>query len=156
MRVEEREIKTYKEIYIANDGTEFATQEQCEEYEKTAQCAIEAAFKSLPMQCSHNIMDSGFFPYFGCDDSVYAIKIRNVNDLEIVNKWLIETFGKHGDEVACLGADAIGTIQLIETYDYDNEFFLVGTPESLREHFMKGVDRMIEELVGKGEKGENE
>lgn len=155
MRTEEREIKRYKTIYIANDGTEFETQEQCERYEKTAQCAIHAAFKSLPVQTTPDILDSDIFPYFACEDNVIAVKIRNVTDLEIVNRWLLETYGKHGEEVACLGESAIGTIQLIEEYDFGNEMWFIGTPEKLKEQFIAGVDRLIDKLVDKKEEGEN-
>lgn len=152
MKIEKKEIQRieYKNIYIANDGTEFSTAEECKKYEQTAQCAINQAFNKLPIQSTYDPSGSASFPYFGCEDTLNAVRIRDVNDLEIVNKWICS---KPGFETSCLGAEAIGTIQLIVTYDYDNGVWCLGTPEELKRKYANFVDEICNKLVEKeGEK----
>lgn len=152
MEIKKKEIQRieYKTAYVANDGTEFSNDEECRKYEQTAQCAINQAFNKLPQQSTFDPCGETSFPYMGCEDTLNAVKIRNVNDLEVLNKWICS---RPGFEDKCLGAEAIGTIQLIVTYDYDNGVWCLGTPEELKKKYADFVDEICSKLVEK--EGEN-
>lgn len=154
MRTERKEIQKIEHatIYIANDGTEFRDEDECRKYENTAECAIKEMFNKLNPQVTYNVGDSNPFYVLGCDDDLYAVKIENTNQLEIVNKW-IRVQDKYQSNT--LGDDAIGTIQLIN--NYLDGILILGTPEQLKEKYCEAIDQLFDKLVEKSEepKGEN-
>lgn len=147
MQVKEKKIEKVeiKKIYVADDGTEFATEEQCKSYEQTAKFAIECMLKKLNQLTTYNFVNSiDELNTFGYDDTMYAIEIRNTNDVETVNKWVLS----HGDcnKDACIGTETIGTIQLFDCWD-DASIWNIGTPDDLKARYAKGVDKLIEGLI---------
>lgn len=144
MKTEERSIvKTeYVKIYIANDGTEFSNESECMKYEGSVDCAINAIFKSVPQQKTGSPDD--VFPYFGYEDTIFAVKIRNCDDLEAVNRWLSRRGGRDAN---LYGVEAIGTIQLFCIYEYDNAYWSLGTPEGYKKYLSDCVDKLISSLV---------
>ena len=154
MKTERREYKRYENIYIANDGTEFKSEDECKKYEATAVCAINQMFDKIPKQITHSLGDS--FGYgFGYDDSLYAIKIDSIEDVEVVNKWLLRSGDANENARSCIGADAVGTIQLFSSYDYDNYIWNIGTPEKMKKDYCDCIDRLFDSLVEKPQEGEN-
>lgn len=81
-----REQRTVTDVfYEANDGTRFNTEKECIAYENTAQCAIKAAFNSIPMKIiSCDEADDNL----SCDGQYAIIKPRNANDIIIINAFL--------------------------------------------------------------------
>ena len=156
MTVKEKEIKRVeiKKIYVANDGTEFSTEEECKKYEKTAECAINGMFKKLKVQETCCIGDGEPFGSFGYEDTLYAVKIENTDQLEIVNKWIADNDNYSRCEKQLIGADKIGTIQLIDVYD--GGVWTVGTPEELKEKYIKAIDKLFDELIDKTEETKGE
>lgn len=158
--MEIKEVKVerveYRKYYVAADGSQFASEEECRKYEETAKCVINKIFKSVPQQ-KQAFYQTGLDIY-GCDDSLYAIKIRDENDLETVNKWLISEFKPNGEDVATYGVDAIGTIQLFDVDGYESIFWMLGTPDDLKKRLCDSVDALFNTLVEKPEEkeGENE
>ena len=43
----EKEIKSYKTVYVANDGTEFSNPDECKKYDESAKGVIMAKYKKL-------------------------------------------------------------------------------------------------------------
>ena len=43
----EKEIKSYKTIYVANDGTEFSSEEECKKYDESAKGIIFSRYNKL-------------------------------------------------------------------------------------------------------------
>ena len=150
MRKERKEFKKieYKDVFIATDGKEFLSEDECKKYEGTCECAINEMFNKVPNQATWagNVDE---FCTFGYDDTIYAIKIRDLTDVEVVNKWL-----KYKDSSARgIGADAIGTIQIFSGFDcYVN---CLGTPDDLKQIYINAVDSLFNKLVEKAEDGES-
>ena len=152
MRTEKKEIQKieYVTTYIADDGTEFKSEEECKKYEQTATCAINGMFNKLKIQKFENVAEYEPFNNFYCEDTMYAVKIESVEQLEIVNKWIKD----HGDN-RFLGSETIGTFQLLN--EFEGGIWPIGTPDKLKEEYCKGVDKFFDTLIEKAEesKGEN-
>ena len=144
-KIERVEIK---KIYVANDGTEFEDVNECKKYEQTAKCAIDAMFNKLKMQKTEYVGDS--IRSFCMDDTVYAIKIKNMNQLEVVNKWIKsrEASGR------IIGEDEVGTIQLICDDGYSA--WTMGTPDNLKKEYCDAIDGFFDELIGNPEEVKGE
>jgi len=159
MRKERKEIRKveYKDLFIADDGTEFASEDECRKYEESAIFAVQKIVDKLPKQITENIADCDPFCAFSYDDNMIAYKVRNLDDIEAINQWLRIKFRCGGDKISdgvFLGTDALGTIQLFCVYDYDNAVWHVGTPEKLKADFARAIDLFCNELVEKTEEGE--
>lgn len=156
MTTKEQKIERveYSKIYVANDGTEFRNEEECRKYEKTASCAINGMFRKLKFQETCYIGDGEPFGLFGYEDTLYAVEIENTDQLEIVNKWICDNDSYSCCEKQLIGADKIGTIQLICLYD--GGVFTVGTPEELKEKYCKAIDELYNKLIEKAEEPKEE
>ena len=128
--------------YVAADGKSFESMEECMEYENTATSVINAQFEKLPIQLTESFAEDGYFSSFSCDDDMYAVRIENVEQLEIVNKWL----NAHSTPDK-IGIDKIGTIQLIDTYG--DWAYLMGTPAEVKEKYSKAIDNLCNKLIQK-------
>lgn len=150
MRTEKKEIQKieYVTTYIAKDGTEFKSEDECRKYEETAKCAIFGALQKLECQKTDMFAERecDLFTSFSCDDNMYAFRIRNVDDLEVVNRWMHLVDDCSRDK---LGTDAIGTIQLINTYCDDESVWVIGTVEQFKEKVCKQIDKLVDKLVEK-------
>ncbi len=79
-------IKRYDDVFVANDGTEFNTKEECEKYENSAKCALMARYKLLV------IKESDCFSLFGFgsdEDVIEVVKIESEEDLNLILQILI-------------------------------------------------------------------
>lgn len=137
----------YVTTYIADDGTEFKSEEECRKYESTAEGVINAMFEKLPNQKTYDPINSEF-PYFGCDDTVVAVKIRSMDDVEIVNKWLKRRDCHDG---MLIGAESIGSIHMFCIYDYDNCVWNMGTVEQFKKTCSDAIDTFVNKLGDKTE-----
>jgi len=144
-KIERIEIK---KIYVADDGTEFQSEEECKKYEQTARCVINGMFHKLKIQKTYGVGDCEPFNFFGYEDCVYAVKIENMNQVEIVNKWMKSENSCHINE-SYLGADAVGTIQLLSPFE--GGVWVIGTPDELKETYNKAIDNLFVALVEKVE-----
>lgn len=147
-RIEKVEVK---KIYVAFDGTEFMDAEQCGDYELTATCAINKMFRSVPSK-EYIFYDTGLDMFCG-EDCIHFVRIRSVEDLEAINKWLINTFTTYKEDTPTLGVDAIGTIQIIT--EYDGGYYLMGTPDDLKANYCRKIDKMFKELIDDDKEGED-
>ena len=122
--------------YEAFDGTIFDSEDECKQYEKTSQCAINGAFNQIPQTdvSGEGVYDAiGSFSY---DDTIHAIYVKDINTLVTINKWFVSVGVGH-----LLSADDIGTIQLIDTYDGD--VWLMGTPEEYKKRLCDFIDNNL-------------
>lgn len=72
-------------IYEAYDGTQFSRISECEEYEKTAECALVAMYENQIQKLK--ITEYDFSQYFGNPEYDYDIvKINTIDDLELIIK----------------------------------------------------------------------
>ena len=156
-----RKNVVYKQItkevvtYVADDGTIFNSEEECNKYEQTANFAINVAFSKLELQRNEYVGDRDPFCMFSCEDDVIAVKVKNANDVEIINKWIASRYDAKCKPELLIGAETIGTIQLFCIYDFDNGVWELGTPEDLKKMFIDGVDKLIDKLILEEKKEEN-
>ena len=153
--VEYKQITKEVVTYVADDGEIFNSEEECNKYEQTAKFAINAAFNKLELQRNEYVGDRDPFCMFGGEDDIVAVKVKNANDVEIINKWIASCYDAKCKSELLIGADAIGTIQLFCIYDFGNEIWRIGTPEELKKMFADGIDKLVDKLILKETKEEN-
>lgn len=107
LRKEEKII--YTDVFIANDGTEFKTQEECEKYEESWAGTISASFQKVPHVKTTEMYWLG--NWSGSEDfDIYLIKPRNLDDIRIINEYFklsqsdMLTQDNIGNE-CCIGKD---------------------------------------------------
>lgn len=145
-----REITTTEVIgYIAADGKEFKSQNECMKYEATAAAVIRADFETLVMA------ENSEFGLFGniCGGSedyrVVRITIDNVEDLRKANMYDHLINKREGNNT--FTEEHIGKSLIVGTgWDHDT-CYLYGTIEQLVEKFRIEITRA---LYPKEEKGE--
>lgn len=80
----------------ANDGTVFYDKNECEQYEKTAKCAIISRLRELfvgrddPKKHGGELSEYAVFEGYGCGSEDYLMAvlcIKNENDLYAVNQY---------------------------------------------------------------------
>ena len=154
MRKERKEFKRieYVDVYVAEDGTEFSTEEQCKKYEASAKFAIEQMVRKIPNQITAYVGEKDAPSMIGCEDTMYALRIRNEEDVIAVNMW-VESFGD-GFEHNCIGTDAIGSIIFVDVFDCGGGIWTIGTPENMKKTYCDFVDSLYNKLVEE-EKEEN-
>ena len=154
MKKERREFKRveYKDVFIAGDGTEFSLEDECKKYEESAKYAVKQLIRNIPREDT-NCVGQDFLSSFGYEDNIIAFKVRNTDDVEAINRWVKGTF-EIDSTFKGVSTDQIGTIQLFETYDYDNGIWHIGSIDEIKEMFCKEVDSWVDELVDKPEEGE--
>lgn len=82
------EVKETREVivrteYIAEDGTKFRSQEECEEYEQSAIVIIKRKLKKLN---SHYVCD--LLPWGYCDSVVEVFDVQSQEDLDNLEMYL--------------------------------------------------------------------
>ena len=119
MRKNVKEIQITKEeiTYIANDGTEFKTEDECRKYEDTAECAIRSALSKIVLkECpSYSVVDDA--TSFAYEGTLRTIAIHDANDIEVVNKWIINSVGEKYGTAICIGTESIGKTLVFEEYE---------------------------------------
>lgn len=140
--------------YEAFDGTIFESEDECKKYEKTAQCAINRTFNKLPQYQigGDTIAEVVALNY---DDRVHSIYIKDVDTLEIFNRWLAQNYWNSYFK-GQLSVDTIGTVQLFVTYEDD--IWLVGSADEYKKSFCDMIDdNLVKPLMEKinGAKEEN-
>lgn len=159
-------IKRYDTMFVANDGTEFTTKEECKKYEETAKCILLAKYRPLVIKSSDEFSLFGF----GSEDNVIeVVKMNSQSDMDLVLQNLLlenphcycESKNDTPDDVARKKANlnkltarlnkALQERDLIfihRGYDYDG-FYFEGTRN---EHI--DVLRNIDKVEDKPETGE--
>lgn len=155
MKIEKREVKTYKEVFVAMDGTEFSNREECETYEKSATTVINGRFNALVKKvCS----DFGDWLYmFSCEDTLFVVYIADENDLTAVNMWIQHhgAVGTHeANNLKLLGGDAIGTYQVLSDDGY-GDYYFYGSLDCLKEWMHKQIDEFVEKRLTVNTETEN-
>lgn len=156
MKKERREFKRveYKDVFIAGDGTEFSSEDECRKYEESAKYAVKQLIKGVPQQATFGI-GQDFLSSFGYEDNIRAFKIRNADDVDAINRWMKITFNLDNSANDGVSVDHIGTIQLFETYAYDEGIWHIGSVDEMKEMFCKEVDGWVSKLAEKTSEDEN-
>ena len=151
MKKEIRETVQYNTVYVANDGTEFCTEEACKQYEATHTSAILGAFIETFGVKMHNgipevSLDADDAPvgYISDDEHYFAVRPNTAEELEILNSYLVS---KH---TSALGADVLGKVVVLDALGYDDLVYCYGTTDDLKKTFENTI-RKLEAMCRKEE-----
>lgn len=88
-----KEVTSYKTVYVAVDGTEFDSKEECVKYENSAQGVLRDKFNKLVVReiDAYSLM-------FGNEDcTVYYVQFREESDIDalmqycyLCNPWMLQ------------------------------------------------------------------
>lgn len=85
MKEEKREIINYNTIFVATDGTEFSTREECAKYEESALGVIRTKVSKLIAFDSRNTSDDAWTILGGYDDNdIVALKPTTLDDCDTI------------------------------------------------------------------------
>jgi len=139
MKVERIEKKVYEDVYVSFDGKQFKVKEECEKYEKSADGVINKMFSELEVveraSCENFMSDCGV--NYGYDNDIAIVHIGNVNELEILNRFL----DRHGEKQ--ISSSYIGRTVALEIYSYDDGVYVIGTKEEMLSKFIKELDHLF-------------
>lgn len=165
MRTEEiKETKVVGTKYIADDGTEFYSIEECEKYEKSALFVMRAKLKLI---ADTNEED---FSVGGCyDDAVEVFDVQTQEDLDNLKAYLHLMLSMHGvrnfdnyfnDSEYSFGKVTAGH-EVIIWWSYDQDHFWIygdGSMDSyvdyVKQKALKAIDRYKANKEKKDEKKE--
>ena len=127
------EVKQTNIRYEAVDGKVFNDKSQCEEYEKSAKCAIRAALKDITIVRT----DGDVFPGACSDQSVYVVKPETDDDIMVARQFEALIGLKWDPNYDCrIGKQHKGKLVII-TVGYEEDWIDVRT-----------LDGIISDLTG--------
>lgn len=135
MKIEKVEKKIFVEMYVADDGTEFADKESCEKYEKSYHATCARGYNNLN-HIDFCVEESGLpFEYDDGRES-HIFCPQSMNDIIAINAYM-------DAECHCycgLSAEHIGKhIAIVWGYDHDwCEWFILDDYAKLVEKKMNG------------------
>lgn len=139
MKVVQKERVTYTKIYVANDGTEFLSEEDCKKYENSYRATVKKCYDSVP--------HIDFCPTDAClpfeyddDREAHLFCPQSINDIVAINAYIDEQASYSG----ALDASYIGHhVAIIWGYDHDwCEWFDLDT-------YADEVKKAIDETIAK-------
>lgn len=142
-RVEKKERVVVEEkiTWVATDGTEFSTQEECSKYEQTAECVLKSAYEKcvIAKATEYDLWDTGSEEY-----KVHFIVPQNERDVEMLNRYQLFLDKSRKDKELQFTSDMIGQTVII-WWSYDMDYFYVegtidGYIKKRKEHWLKIVE----------------
>ena len=106
-----------KTIYIANDGKEFLTKEDCEKHEKFVE-KILSRIKYFCIRCHPDLTETGYFQH-----KIYvAVFSKNgIFSKEIAFQWALKKFGTYlGESVQGYGFQPRFSVSEVSKEEYEN------------------------------------
>ena len=147
----ERQRTEYYEMFIANDGTEFDSREECEKYENSAEGVLMQRYKPLIVK---ETTEDYLFGWGSSDNTVEIVKPTSKDDADLImqlvflfNKYYREDKNKHyaerAQELIDRAVKESDVLVIERSYDMDG-FWIVGTTASMKEEidkFVKPVEK---------------
>lgn len=153
-----RTIVELKVTYVANDGTVFTDRDECDKYEKTAECVIDGAFSNIKINETYCAGED--MPQIGLDENMIGVEIKNELDLNTVNMWMTyhnaeKSYNIRDDKKHSIPLDssAIGTVHIFSEYGGDYCYWW-GSVDVVKEYFHKRYDALFDALTTPPEKEE--
>lgn len=114
--------KSFYDIYVANDGTEFRDKEECRKYEESAYAVMASKYKKLITRTTDEYT---FFSYAGSEDTdVEVVKLNTQEEADIMKQMylIVNPHLKNEDCKARLD----GCFKTIDKALESNDVLLVG------------------------------
>ena len=134
MKLESREVKTSKTVYVAMDGAEFDSKDECLAYEQECFGEFYEPFMALPKEeiSGEDLMDTIINPAY--DDAVFFVYIDSEETRKIVNNFLLD----RGDEE--ISTQDIGTVQMILMWSDEQGASVMGSAEENKKAYCEMID----------------
>ena len=147
MKKIQREVTTYKDIFVSVDGKEFNNEADCKAWESSYRGTLEASWKLIEKK---EVCDCDYgMPYSSDDHECYAIKLKNLDEIVLINAYIKATTCNDG----ILTTEHIGKLLILD-FGYDHDYCDVW---DLSEHITKITERIANlEAEMNGEKEETE
>lgn len=135
------EIKSYKTVYVSNDGREFDDREECLKYEKTAKGVIFGDFKNI---VEYSKKESTIFNYCGNEDYTYNfIKLNTLDKVELLKK--VATLSCYNEQ------QKKNAFTKIDECYKKKDLFIVGSPDyDEGEYWFIGSAKNVLNIVKEG------
>lgn len=135
MKEKKIENITYTTVYVATDGTEFNTKEDCAKYERTYACALKS--RLMAMAINEN-SEEYMFARGSCDNSVMVVVPRSEKDIDTIRQCALG-LGCTEEQVSKQISDADIDMPVTITTGYDHEWCYIQTVSSLVDDITKGA-----------------
>lgn len=144
---QEKVQKSYYDVYVANDGTEFSDRDECKKYEESALGVMMAKIKPLIIE---DISEEGIIGFGNCDDTIWVMKPQTQNDVDcimqtylVIRSWAADN--EHKDmlerqrKLAQRALDENDVLFVGRGYECD-DFWFYGTCNSMKEKLDKHLN----------------
>lgn len=157
--IQKERVRTeYYNIYVANDGMEFTSEEECKKYEESAELVLNTRYKPLVVKES---TEEDLFGFGCCDDIVEVVKPTSKDDVDAIMQLAFmhnphykqDGYKKYAERALKLAERAVGDKDVIligRGCDYET-FWLIGTTNSMKEQ----LDFYVKPAEKKDEKKED-
>lgn len=103
-----------KTVYIANDGKEFLTKEDCEKYEKFVKETL-SRIKYFCIRCNPDLTETGYFTH-----KIYvAVFSRHYFHKEVAFEWALHKFRYLGESVQGCGFQPHFSVSEVSREEYE-------------------------------------
>lgn len=109
--METKQIK--KTIYVANDGKEFLTKEECEKHEEFVKETF-SHIKYFCIYCEPDLTETGYFMH-----KIYVAVLSNYLHKEIVTEWGMRKFDYLGQDVQEHGFQLCFSVSEVSKEEYE-------------------------------------
>lgn len=116
MRINKKEVITYKNIYISDDGREFEDENSCKEWEKSYKGTLNASW-NLIKKISVDASRIGF-PGGCSDEECYVLRPKNMDEIIFLNAYIRNSTGCNAD---ILNINHIGKM-IVLNFGYDHDY----------------------------------
>ena len=149
MKIIKKEVvtKSYVEVFIANDGTEFSTQSECEKYDESAKGVLLAKYAPMVVE---TFFEDGIFRAGYGDNTVEIVRVKNQEDADILLQLYIldhpyindEGHKEERERIVGQLNSAIGDFMLVGRGCGRDYFWFYGSRKSIIEDFGKKFEQI--------------
>ena len=136
MKKEEKKVvrESYVTTFVAIDGTEFNSQQDCEKYEKSVECSIRVRLNDITIRRTNQ--ETAFL--CGNEDcECQIVRPRNAADIDTINQLVCLLRNQDPDKINdenLVHDENIGECVVI-CYSYGNDWAWLYTESQIRNHW---------------------
>lgn len=142
MKKVQKEVKTYKNIYVSVDGKEFELEEDCKAWEKSYRGTLEASWRRIK-KIEVNAVELGL-PWSSDDQECYMLIPKGLDEIALVNAYIECTTANNG---TTLTTEHIGKLIVLNFgcfHDYCEHYTLDNWVDDIKKY----IDKKSAELEG--------
>lgn len=138
MKQKQIEVKSYKTVYEAVDGTEFENQEDCKRYDSSFAGVMRGKMKKFV------IADGQEDIFFNCggEPTVLVCVPKNIKELDIIRQFLLANNNTR-DQIEYITDDCVGRVIIVTISEYEDNVAWVDTLDKLVERLTNGKFKVV-------------